>query len=601
MKWFGRFSHRRPRSSPSRRRARLFVESLESRVVPYATTGNAWPQPQLVTISFVPDGTIIGSNSNGYVYSNLFATLNGHPGWTTATWQTQILRAAQAWAQQTNINLAVVPDDGAVFGSGIFEQGDPLMGDIRIGGYNFGNNYLALADLPPPANNYSIAGDITFNTGQAWNIGSTYDLFTVATHEFGHALGLGHSTSVLAEMYPTYGGAKPWLNSDDINGIRAVYAGARAQDTYGSNNSLATAANITALIDPNALTAQLTGSVNSINTGSGTQSTVAPEYFTFTVPQGTTGTLTLQVQSAGLSLFTPAVTVYASDQQTVLASASAAGQLGGATLTLTVNNLTPGQQLYVKVAGADSSDLSSGNYVLSLALGTAPLPAVNLPNTTTPSGSPTHSGGGLNETGPGGGAGDVFDPNEGLDNAAKTPTNPAGPAAAPVRQTTVSFAVGIVVPSSGGGFTGSFVPLLAPAAVAANLPVVLPGVDNAAVSRAPNHVAQGDLLTPPDPPAAPSGETTPDQGQKPEKPLPPNPDVPDPAGVSFQVRDAFFAEPLEVAPLPAAEALAAPAEEDPAAALDRTAALAILGVALGGYWGTPPEEAEKAKRKPGLK
>ena len=33
--------------------ARLGVEELESRVV-LSTTGNAWPNPQLVTLSFVP-------------------------------------------------------------------------------------------------------------------------------------------------------------------------------------------------------------------------------------------------------------------------------------------------------------------------------------------------------------------------------------------------------------------------------------------------------------------------------------------------------------------------------------------------------------------
>ena len=47
---------------------------------------------------------------------------------------------------------------------------------------------------PPPANNFSVAGDMTFNTGQSFNVGSTYDLFTVAMHEFGHALGLNESS-----------------------------------------------------------------------------------------------------------------------------------------------------------------------------------------------------------------------------------------------------------------------------------------------------------------------------------------------------------------------------------------------------------------------
>jgi hypothetical protein len=56
------------------------------------------------------------------------------------------------------VNFVVVPDGGAPIGSSSYEQGDPSMGDIRVGGYNFGTNTLAAAYQPPPVNNYSIAG-----------------------------------------------------------------------------------------------------------------------------------------------------------------------------------------------------------------------------------------------------------------------------------------------------------------------------------------------------------------------------------------------------------------------------------------------------------
>src|SRR5262249_5594330 len=72
------------------RRARPAVEGLEARVVPYAVSGNARPNPQFVTLSFVPDGTNLG----GFA-SNLFAVFNA--SWSHAVWQTQIPRAAQAW------------------------------------------------------------------------------------------------------------------------------------------------------------------------------------------------------------------------------------------------------------------------------------------------------------------------------------------------------------------------------------------------------------------------------------------------------------------------------------------------------------------------
>ncbi len=85
------------------------------------------------------------------------------------------------------------------------------------------------------------------------------------------------------------------------------------------DGSFATAANLNSLINPTALTAL----VPSLNLNTVAQA----EYFTFNAPSGTTGTLKLNVQSSGLSLLAPNVTVYASNQTTVLGSASGAGSV----------------------------------------------------------------------------------------------------------------------------------------------------------------------------------------------------------------------------------------------------------------------------------
>jgi hypothetical protein len=420
--WRTRQGARAPRTAAAAR-TRLQLEGLESRVVPYAISGDAWPNPQLITISFVPDGTIVGSNSNGYIYSNLFATFNGKFG-APSVWQNQILKAAQVWAQQTNINFAVVPDDGSDMGSGNFQQGAPNVGDIRIGGYNFGTTNLGQTYMPPPVNNFSLAGDMQFNTGRPFSIGTGgYDLFTVAAHEMGHALGLYHSGYYTADMYPSYNAIKSALTSDDINGLRNIYSGgqARTQDSFNGgsgtqslvggvvntvtavlspvtsllslggssqpsgNGSFSTATNLSSYLDPN----KLNGALSGLNIATASQA----EYYTVTAPQTTSGTFTLTVQSSGLSLLNPSVTVYAADQQTVLASATGSGYQGS-TLTLTVN-VTPGQVLYLKVAGADSSAFGTGNYGLSLDFGNpCDLLAIPLVNTQLLNGNPLSSGGG---------------------------------------------------------------------------------------------------------------------------------------------------------------------------------------------------------------
>ncbi len=70
---------------------------------------------------------------------------------------------------------------------------------------------------------------IHFDLSENWSITdileiTEVDFFTVALHEIGHALGLGHSDDSFALMFPSYSlGAVKGLGTDDIAGITALY------------------------------------------------------------------------------------------------------------------------------------------------------------------------------------------------------------------------------------------------------------------------------------------------------------------------------------------------------------------------------------------
>ncbi len=177
-----------------------------------------------------------------------------------------------------------------------------------------------------------------------YNINSTYDLFTVAAHEFGHALGLGESSTSGANiMYPTYTGQKTTLAADDIAGIQSIYSASRprTKDVYlGLNSTISTAASLDSQINTTTLTA-LAYNLDIATAGQ-------TEFFRVDAPAGTSGKFEVTAQSLGLSLLSPEMTVYAANMTTVLGSANGVGQYG-TNLSVTVPNATAGERFYVEV------------------------------------------------------------------------------------------------------------------------------------------------------------------------------------------------------------------------------------------------------------
>ncbi|XP_030294899.1 collagenase 3 [Sparus aurata] len=82
---------------------------------------------------------------------------------------------------------------------------------------------LAHAFMP----GYGIGGDVHFDAEEDWSFNFTgFNLFPVTVHEFGHALGLPHSSDPGAIMYPAYNfvpNYEPQLSYRDVKDIQHLY------------------------------------------------------------------------------------------------------------------------------------------------------------------------------------------------------------------------------------------------------------------------------------------------------------------------------------------------------------------------------------------
>lgn len=133
------------------------------------------------------------------------------------------LWAAYTPLRFTRVAMSAGPEIVIRFVAGDHGDGSPFDGTSGV---------LAHAFYPsvPPAAPTAIMGDAHFDEAEAWTVNvppgaGGIDLVTVAAHEFGHSLGLGHSTVTGALMAPFYGGPFRKVANDDIAGITSLYGG----------------------------------------------------------------------------------------------------------------------------------------------------------------------------------------------------------------------------------------------------------------------------------------------------------------------------------------------------------------------------------------
>ncbi|KAL4617822.1 matrix metalloproteinase-25-like [Arapaima gigas] len=166
-------------------------------------------------------------------------SLHSYPTQTSLLRQDNVMNilsyAFKVWSDVTPLDFRFLPQN---------DRGGMEDGDIRVSfvkqfhedGYPFDGKggTLAHAFFPSDSN---IAGDTHFDNEEVWSYGgdsSSTDLFTVAVHEFGHALGLSHSSSDPSIMRPYYQGpvgdiGDYSLPKDDVLGIQALYGKRKTQ------------------------------------------------------------------------------------------------------------------------------------------------------------------------------------------------------------------------------------------------------------------------------------------------------------------------------------------------------------------------------------
>ena len=263
-----------------------------------------------------------------------------------------ILQAFQTWAVNANINIGLVPDGGQPLGIAGQPQHDPRFGDIRVGAQPMAPDALSISVPNDPLVSSTLTGDVLINTADNFSAGAT-DLFATLLHEAGHVFGIGDGTDPKSPMYAQYRGNTS-LTPGDLAALQSLY-GSRAPDPHEGSGGNDTLDKATTIQPPGSFT----GATPLIVYGDITTNKDV-DFYAFRAPSGYPGPVTIRLQSSGISLLNPRLTLLDAKGR-VLGDVQATSDFGDV-VTLHVDQVDPNADYYLKVQGATADVFGIGSY-----------------------------------------------------------------------------------------------------------------------------------------------------------------------------------------------------------------------------------------------
>jgi hypothetical protein len=142
-----------------------------------------------------------------------YSVQNTQPGFNPQDVRATIAQAFQAWANVTPLTFREVTSGRA----DLTIQFSPIDGALNV-----------LGQACPPSS--PCAGEVQFDSEEPWVLGAPsgggsrqISFIAVATHEFGHTIGLLHSNDSSALMYAAYSPYNLQPGPDDVRGAQALY------------------------------------------------------------------------------------------------------------------------------------------------------------------------------------------------------------------------------------------------------------------------------------------------------------------------------------------------------------------------------------------